>query len=335
MGAGTAGCYLGLVNEPCFSEATGPDPNRYGLWLDQRDPNCPADPFASEAKYPGVKIGARGTTVRVGSYYGEPSGIVGLRLFPNPDFDEKARRNWDPERYYNDARYYESRDLVKPYRVGMSCGFCHVGPNPVKPPADPENPAWENLSSNVGAQYLVGGPHLRLEGREGPGQLLLPAVPQLAPGNTRHLARVHRQHQQPADDERRVLSRPADGRGEEMGPRDDCRRRSRQPAVQRLRARVGSARAVLQEPEHDLDAARPQGRLRLGGRARRAQSRLPEHRPLQRGVAAALPADRRRHARSRRSGSRMRAATPSTGTRPRCRRRPWRGSSWRAPIPIT
>jgi hypothetical protein len=36
----------------------------------------------------------------------------------------------------------------------MSCGFCHVGPNPVKPPVDAENPKWENLSSNVGAQYL-------------------------------------------------------------------------------------------------------------------------------------------------------------------------------------
>ena len=36
----------------------------------------------------------------------------------------------------------------------MSCGFCHVGPNPTNPPADPENPKWENLSSNVGAQYF-------------------------------------------------------------------------------------------------------------------------------------------------------------------------------------
>jgi hypothetical protein len=38
--------------------------------------------------------------------------------------------------------------------VGMSCGFCHVGPNPVRPPADSNNPKWENLSSNVGAQYF-------------------------------------------------------------------------------------------------------------------------------------------------------------------------------------
>jgi hypothetical protein len=145
--------YLGLVNEPCFKKATGPDPNRYGLWLDQRDPNCERDPFASERDYPGVKIGARGRTVPVGSYYGEPSGIVGLRLFPNPDFDENARKQWDSERFYRDPGYYFSKDLVRPYRVGMSCAFCHLGPNPIKPPADPENPKWENLSSNVGAQF--------------------------------------------------------------------------------------------------------------------------------------------------------------------------------------
>ncbi len=36
----------------------------------------------------------------------------------------------------------------------MSCGFCHLGPSPVKPPADPGNPKWENLSSSVGAQYM-------------------------------------------------------------------------------------------------------------------------------------------------------------------------------------
>src|SRR6202008_4952194 len=36
----------------------------------------------------------------------------------------------------------------------MSCGFCHVGPNPVHPPTDPEHPQWADLSSNVGAQYF-------------------------------------------------------------------------------------------------------------------------------------------------------------------------------------
>jgi hypothetical protein len=147
--------YLGLVNEPCFKKATGPDPNRFGLWLDVRDPNCPKDPFENEQKYPGVNIGARGKAgLPVGSYYGYATGVVGLRLFPNPDFDEAAAKKWDPKRFYEDPSYYNDKNLVRPYRVGMSCGFCHVGPNPVKPPADPENPTWENLSSNVGAQYF-------------------------------------------------------------------------------------------------------------------------------------------------------------------------------------
>jgi hypothetical protein len=145
---------LGLVNEPCFSEATGPDPNRFGLWLDVRDPKCPPDPFADPARYPGVRIGARGTTVAVGSYYGEPTGVIGLRLFPNPDFDERARRQWNSDRFYNDPSYYSDPDLVRPYRVGMSCAFRHVGPSPIRPPADPENPQWENLNSIVGAQYF-------------------------------------------------------------------------------------------------------------------------------------------------------------------------------------
>ena len=152
--------YLGLVNEPCFRRPAEPRQDRFGLWLDVRDPNCPADPFENEAKYPGVKIGARGMkfddgkTLPVGSYYGYATGIVGLRLFPNPDFDAEAEKNWDPQRYYTDPDYYNNKKLVRPYRVGMSCGFCHVGPNPTNPPKDPENPKWENLNSNPGAQYF-------------------------------------------------------------------------------------------------------------------------------------------------------------------------------------
>ena len=47
--------YLGLVNEPCFEKATGPDPQRFGLWLDKRRADCPPDPFENEEKYPGVR----------------------------------------------------------------------------------------------------------------------------------------------------------------------------------------------------------------------------------------------------------------------------------------
>jgi hypothetical protein len=146
--------YLGVVNEPCFEAPTSGDPSRFGLWLDVRKKDCPADPFENEQKYPGVRTGARGKNIPVGSFYGYASGIVGLRLFPNPDFDEAAQKKWDAEKYYTDPAYAQRKDLIRPYRVGMSCGFCHVGPSPTSAPQDPEHPEWRNLSSIVGAQYL-------------------------------------------------------------------------------------------------------------------------------------------------------------------------------------
>lgn len=163
-GRDTRWSYLGLVNEPCFEKATEPD--EYGLWLDKRivdpDNGCPEDPFADAGKYPGVAIGARGKNIPVGSFYGEPSGIVGLRLFPNPNFDEAAAKKWkegqasgkNNDGYYTNPDFYYDKELVRPYRVGMSCAFCHVGPSPVNPPADPENPKWSELNSNPGAQYF-------------------------------------------------------------------------------------------------------------------------------------------------------------------------------------
>src|SRR2546426_5882732 len=113
---------LGLVNEPCFEKATGPDPQRYGLWLDKRRADCPPDPFENDKKYPGVAVGARGKNLPIGSTYGWASGIVGLRLFPNPDFDDAAAKKWNAERYYDpNDKNYVTKDLIRPYRVGMSC----------------------------------------------------------------------------------------------------------------------------------------------------------------------------------------------------------------------
>ncbi len=131
--------YFGLVNEPCFDKPAGPDAQRFGLWLDQRRADCPADPFENEKKYPGVAVGARGRNLPLGSYYGYASGIVGLRLFPNPDFDEAAAKKWDAKRYYEDPEYYNSKDLVKPYRVGMSCAFAMLDQIPLSRPPIPRS----------------------------------------------------------------------------------------------------------------------------------------------------------------------------------------------------
>ena len=121
---------MGVVNQPGFAQATKSD--QYGLWIDVGPQEPDVDP----------------------AVYGRPTGIVGLRLYPNPKFDSAAEKNWDASRYYSDPNYYNDPKLVRPYRVGMACGFCHVSFNPLKPPADPENPQWENLSSTIGNQYL-------------------------------------------------------------------------------------------------------------------------------------------------------------------------------------
>ena len=156
--------WLGAINEPCFEKAAGADPQRFGLWLDARRKDCPPDPFENEETYPGVKIGERGTTfsdgtkLPVGSYFGYPTSVMSLACHgysPIPRWlNQAAKDAWDAEKYYTDENYYKNPALVRPYRVGMSCGFCHVGPSPVHPPADPSNPQWSNLNSTVGAQYL-------------------------------------------------------------------------------------------------------------------------------------------------------------------------------------
>jgi len=98
--------------------------------------------------------------------YGYPSGVVGLRLMPNPDFfagtkaAARARKLWEErveqskdDAYYGDPALRADPRLVRPFRVGMSCAFCHIAPHPLNPPRDKEAPEWENLSSTIGNQY--------------------------------------------------------------------------------------------------------------------------------------------------------------------------------------
>jgi len=115
---------LGVINYPKCRAATAPD--RYGLWLD----DCSAaDP--------------------IGQIPGAPVGIVGLRRFDNPRFDAAA---WSLDAYLKDRKAVEP-----PYLVGMACGFCHVGFNPINPPADPDRAAWANLFPTIGNQYFEEG----------------------------------------------------------------------------------------------------------------------------------------------------------------------------------
>ena len=126
---------LGLVNEPGFRAASKPD--QFGLWLDEQVEPEPA-----------------GIDEQV---YGKPSGVLGFRLFRNPDFNDAAQKKWDGQRFMEDPTYYNNNKLVRPYRVGVACGACHISPNPSHPPTDPANPRWEDLASAIGNQYINEG----------------------------------------------------------------------------------------------------------------------------------------------------------------------------------
>ncbi|HVF71355.1 MAG TPA: hypothetical protein VM940_07080 [Chthoniobacterales bacterium] len=126
---------MGLINEPGFRQASQPD--KFGFWLDQ--------PETNERPVPDENI------------YGRSSGVLGFRIFRNPAFPGKDSPAWDADRFYKDPGYAADPALVRPYRVGVSCSACHVAPHPLYPPADPENPAWQNLASVIGNQYLHEG----------------------------------------------------------------------------------------------------------------------------------------------------------------------------------
>jgi len=126
---------LGLINQPGFKQAAKPD--QYGLWIDEAVEGEPA-----------------GIDPKV---YGRPTGVLGFRLFDNPDFKGDAAKAWDPVRYNTDPQYATQKGLVRPYRVGVSCGSCHIAFHPTNPPADVNNPKWENLASAIGNQYISEG----------------------------------------------------------------------------------------------------------------------------------------------------------------------------------
>ena len=136
---------IGIINQPGFQAATKPD--QYGLFIDEPKPSDPDGQIDQ----------------KIDEYtYGRSSGVVGLRIAANKRFDAAAKAEWMTHvaadginhDYYEKPDYFNDPKLVRPYIVGMACAFCHVGPDPVRPPADPENPKWENLNDYVGAQYF-------------------------------------------------------------------------------------------------------------------------------------------------------------------------------------
>jgi hypothetical protein len=134
---------FGLINEPNCDQSS--DPDEFGLYLDKWAGD-PLHYYPSDPKYYADHPDYYAADPKV---YGEPTGIVGLRKFPNPRFD---RSKWNVADYFNNPGRIEP-----PYLMGFSCAFCHIAFDPNNPPKDPERPRWENLAANMGNQYLREG----------------------------------------------------------------------------------------------------------------------------------------------------------------------------------
>ncbi|MBL8699114.1 MAG: cytochrome c [Alphaproteobacteria bacterium] len=101
--------------------------------------------------------------------FGTSTGALGLRKFPNPRFDPEAWRklngslaSWEgyrqaisPKTGTPDSRTNRLFDgaVEPPFRIGMACGACHIAYDPNNPPANMNEPKWENIDGLVGNQY--------------------------------------------------------------------------------------------------------------------------------------------------------------------------------------
>jgi hypothetical protein len=274
---------LGLINEPCFEQAKDGDARRYGLWLDQRQLACAPDPFENGEKYLGVPAGARGQTVLVGSVYGSPSGVLGLRLFPNPDFRDAAETRWDPVRYYTDAALrFEGPGAAVP--VGMTCAFCHAGWNPAKLPGDREDPLWENVSSTAGAQYLRVDRVALWQGDA--SQFSAAAFARMAAGVGGPVADGDGSHRQSAGDRRHFADGGSHADGAAVGQGEAGGSVARKPSDEHIRGRR-TAGHVFRGAGDGVDAAHGEGRDGFGGHTGRGESPVRRVGDVQRRVAAA------------------------------------------------
>jgi len=158
---------LGVINQPGLKESDIPGP--WGLYIDTVETKLGAEGNYSPAfdsKYDSEAEAYKdpqGRTLKTDGVdplvYGYPSGVIGLRLFPNPNFfigpdAKRAQARWNAEAFYNDHAYGTDPRTVRPFTVGMSCALCHVSEHPLNPSANAEEPQWSNLSSIIGAQYF-------------------------------------------------------------------------------------------------------------------------------------------------------------------------------------
>src|SRR5262245_27390505 len=130
-----------------------------------RDPACDFRDAPFDGSTPHGPVDQRQNTCDL--KFGTSTGALGLRKFPNPRFDpEKWRKlngsaaSWDGYRAaggtaavdWRAGKFFDG-SIEPPFRIGMACGACHIGYDPLRPPRDPNSPTWENIDGLIGNQY--------------------------------------------------------------------------------------------------------------------------------------------------------------------------------------
>ncbi len=80
------------------------------------------------------------------------TGVLGYRkYFKEPMRDDAGNIVFDPRSTpYQDGEM----EAQKRFAIGHACVQCHVAFDPTNPPADPNEPEWENLTGHIGNQYV-------------------------------------------------------------------------------------------------------------------------------------------------------------------------------------
>ena len=99
------------------------------------------------------------------------SGLLGLRLKPNPAFNpiawnaigQAAGAFGDRDKKYQipgEDEALHGWEVEPPYLPSLSCTICHVSAHPLNPPRDINDPRWNELAFTIGNQYFREGAFL-------------------------------------------------------------------------------------------------------------------------------------------------------------------------------
>lgn len=93
------------------------------------------------------------------------SGVLGYRkYFKEPETNEAGEVVFDPR----STPYTEGEmQAQRRFAIGHPCVQCHVAFDPTNPPANPNEPEWQNITGHIGNQYV-----------NQPGEAFLSAVPE-------------------------------------------------------------------------------------------------------------------------------------------------------------